>query len=256
MKNITLILILFPIVILSQKIRESEYVSYESQNKQWVRCGYVESLFNKQTFSFDKKGNILEKKNYDKNDKLIGIAKFTYKNELLIKRVYNKNPKLKKKLWETFYKYDIKGNKISEVWYLNKIELQDSTVFNYSKNKLTEIKYDDKKSVLHYWIYELKNGNKTIEYQFHKDSSLTKEIIWNRTEKGVPISKKLNNRTDNSFFIYTYNEKGVVINITKNDKQYQRFEITEDEYGNWKNILTYNENNELINKVVRKIKYY
>ena len=254
MKKLILISILIPTIGFSQKIKEWEYFSFKKENNEWIRGGFVSDFFNKQSFRFNKKGLLIEKKNYRKSNKLIGSVKYVYKNGILTKRTY-KNLK-SKKTWETFYARNKNGKRVREVWFWNKINREDSIVFNYFKNGYNKIKYNEKDKLIKYWTFNTENGKIINEKEFSKDSILKKEVIWKRTKNGIPISKIVIDKKNGDILLYQYNEKGIVIKINRNDKPYKRFEITEDKYGNWNKILTYNQNNTLIKKVERKIKYY
>ncbi|MEO0527946.1 MAG: hypothetical protein AAFZ89_12010 [Bacteroidota bacterium] len=241
-------------------MKKWEQTHFKLVNEKWVRGGYVEGFFNKQVFSYDKKGRLIEKKNYDKNDKLIGVASFDYKRKLLKKRTYRRNPRHEKKLLETLFSYNKNNERISEVQYWNGITRRDSLSRKRVGDKWIETKYDSINFLKGYKVSKIENGRKIREQEFSKDSIPIGSVTWERSSNGKPISKKIVNSYEDGNYVFTYihsyNQKGQLTKMTKNGILVKRFEIKENTNGHWTEILVFNKDNLLMEKTINKIEYY
>lgn len=229
------------------------------------------SLLSREIFKYDKKGNLIEKKEFGYNDSIKNKSIYTYnQNGLLteedfywvdIFKYYNgdttqefqNNSKLELR-YKTIYKYDDKGHLLEEI-----VNNSDSSL--YYKHKY---KYDDKgrliEDILKYkTVYKYDNNGDTIEYLYYDlDGSLYRKEICEYNKKRNLIKKNIENET----WIYKYNRKGIRLKVEMYvdgklkyiEKYNKRGYLTEsiDYKNNEKEIIEYDNNDNIIKDIFKE----
>ena len=123
----------------------------------------------RETNKYDEKGNTIEENQFLSYDIFLITLIFKYdKRDSLIEHVriyfdeYDKGSPIKKD--STFYKYNIKGNKIEEIIY--KCDSLYQTInykYDTKGNKIEDIKFDNNQNIIEKRIYKNNNNGKVLE---------------------------------------------------------------------------------------------
>lgn len=231
-------------------------------------------------FKWDNKGKFTKFSYVDKN----GINVFNpFKNISYKEKVYNLTNQLireeyfdqnRKLTFPTSNNFKFFTNiisksllKICSISYLykNNIIIGAELYYwdNISSSKLKGYIYKDGKSSIIYdtnmgIILEKISQHRTTTYKYYASNKLEREEVHNYDNVGNVIRTDFNSSNENSFVLYSYNNKGLLITIKDSKNENRVISYDYDSYGNLIEIKYLDSNNELVDfdgYAIEKYKY-
>jgi len=190
-------------------------------------------------FVFNKSGNKIEEKNYDKDGELSYKWKFKYDEDenVIEQNQYNKDGKL---ILKGKYKNDVNGKIIEVNFYNPKSELESTWKYEYDKDEnLIKVNFDQDGSNQYVYVYD-ENEN-LIEIKDSED--------WFRWK--FKYDKNGNKTVENAYYDNFNGEIKFPILDYKKEYKYEKL----DDENNWLKLITY-KNGKIIYITENEIEYF
>lgn len=177
--TLMLILITFSLSVVSQSKKKIEEYGIVKKNVWITDYENGDEPYQKSTKKFNRKGKLIEEKKFDKAGKVIEYKKNTFNDKnFLIKKVY---VDLKKRKAYTYnYKYNIKGQLVSESKFDKNKKLKYKKVFEYTGGKMSkETRYNSKDKIRKTTKYTYEGKLKKTKTDYDSSGRPIKKVEYN-----------------------------------------------------------------------------
>lgn len=220
--------------------------SFENSYTEYNKNGYLikSFAFFKETFIYDKKNKLIEKRYYSDDFKKFSLEKFKYdSNGLLIESNNFTYINLDSLSSKTKYKYDDEGNNVELNQYNSNGDLTNKAKNKYENKNLIEMKsYDDDGSESSHFKYVYDKNNNQIKVNLIDESGKTYE----------KIESKFN---DKNQIIAEKDIQEAIINVCESKTTIKEYKYTKyDSNKNWIEKIEF-KNSKPLYIIERKIEY-